>query len=30
MKTIKYLMMAMMAIMVSATFTACDDDDDNN
>ena len=30
MKTIKYLMMAMMAFMVSATFTACNDDDDNN
>ena len=32
MNKIKYLMLAMMAFVVSATFTACsdDDDDDNN
>ena len=30
MKKIKFLMLAMLAIMASMTFTACDDDDDNN
>jgi sirohydrochlorin cobaltochelatase len=29
MKKIKFLMIAMMAIMATATFTACSDDDDN-
>ena len=30
MKKIKFLMLAMMAFVVSASFTACSDDDDNN
>ena len=30
MKQIKYLMLAMMAFIASATFTACNSDDDNN
>ena len=30
MNKIKFLMLAMMAFIVSATFTACSDDDDNN
>ena len=30
MKKIKFLMLAMMAFVASATFTACSDDDDNN
>ena len=30
MKKIKYLMLAMMAILASASFTACSDDDDDN
>ena len=30
MKQIKYLMLAMMAFVASATFTACSSDDDNN
>lgn len=30
MKQIKYLMLAMMAFVVSTTFTACNSDDDNN
>ncbi len=30
MKKIKFLMIAMMAFIASATFTACGDDDDNN
>ena len=30
MKQIKFLMLAMMAFIASATFTACDSDDDNN
>ena len=29
MKQIKFLMLAMMAFIASATFTACSDDDDN-
>ena len=29
MKTIKFLMIAVMAIVATATFTACSDDDDN-
>ena len=29
MNKIKYLMLAMMAIMTSAMFTACSDDDDS-
>jgi len=30
MKQIKYLMLAMMSFITSATFTACNSDDDNN
>ena len=30
MKQIKYLMLAMMAFIASATFTSCNSDDDNN
>ena len=30
MKQIKFLMLAMMAFIASASFTACDSDDDNN
>ena len=30
MKKIKYLMLAMMAILATASFTACSDDDDDN
>ena len=30
MKTIKYLMMAAMAVVMGMSFTACSDDDDNN
>ena len=30
MKKIKFLMIAMMAFIVSATFTACNNDDDNS
>ena len=30
MKKIKFLIMAMMAMMTTATFVACDDDDDDN
>ena len=30
MKKIKFLMLAMMAIMASMSFTACSDDDDNS
>ena len=30
MKQIKYLMLAMMAFIASATFTSCNKDDDNN
>ena len=30
MKQIKYLMLAMMAFVASATFTACSSDDDDN
>ena len=30
MKQIKFLMLAMMAFIASATFTACSSDDDNN
>ena len=30
MKTIKFLMLAMMAFLASTTFTACSDDDDDN